>query len=47
MAPGMASRIALSTISMVRMDSVSAASATLTAARSGSPERSTGRMVSA
>ena len=46
-APGMASRIALSTISMVRMDKVSATSATLIAARSGRPERSTGPMVNA
>ena len=47
MAPGTASITALSTISMTRIETVSAARATRTAARNGRPARSTPRMVSA
>jgi hypothetical protein len=39
--------IALSTTSMTKIDTVSAASATRTAARNGTPARSTPRIVSA
>ncbi len=46
-APGTASMTPLSTSSMTVIETVSAASATRTAARSGSPLRSTGRTVSA
>ena len=45
MAPGMASRMALSTISMTVIDTVSAAKATGMAADSARRERSTGPMV--
>ena len=45
MAPGTASTTTLSTTSMVRIDTVSAASATPMAAFSGSPARSTGQTV--
>ena len=42
MAPGMAAMTALSTISMVRIDSVSAASTTVSAVRGARPDRSNG-----
>ena len=46
MAPGTANTMALSTISMVRIYTVSAARATPMAVLSARPERSTGAMVS-
>ena len=47
MAPGMTSRIALSTTSIVAIESVSDASAIGITAPSASPARSSGRLVSA
>jgi hypothetical protein len=46
-APGIASMMALSTISMMVIEIVSAARASLAAAANASPERSSGRMVNA
>jgi hypothetical protein len=46
-APGMASMMALSTTSMIVIEAVSAANASLSTARVASPEASSGRMVRA